>query len=238
VLPPSEQPPVTLRLSDELSPVTSEDDFEGGLRNHKLRGGFLASKYSNRLREILYPSASGFPSSIDVDLWLMKDGIYGPTKRLVKCIDCLAQFINREGTEKPIVDFLAVARSELANDGWPMDQIDEVSPPCIASFFHIIYDDDKVKFAWGIFYGTFGFHHPTGLYQSFNAMVRTLFPAAKCQAVIDFTLADFQRFDITVKPTQLMHEHLEVRGDHVMVYILDQMSSLTLRTLHTNIIAL
>jgi len=213
------EPPETPALSDELSPVTSEDDFDGGLRNNKLRGGFLASKYSNRLREILYPSASEFPNSIDMDLWLMKAGIYGPTKRLVKCIDCLAKFINREGTEKPIVDFLAVARSELANDGWPMDQIDEV------------------KFAWGIFYGTFGFHHPTGLYQSFNAMVRTLFPAARRQAVIDFTLADLQRFDITVKATQLMHEHLEVRGDHVMVYILDEMSSLTLRTLHTNIIA-
>lgn len=200
------------------SPVTSEDDFDGGLRNHQLRGGFLASKHSNRLREILYPTAAEFPNSIDMDLWLIKEGKYGPTKRLVKSIDFLAKYINREGTDKPIVDFLAAARSGLANDGWPEDEKDEV------------------KYAWGIFYVTFGFHHPTGLYRSFNAMVHALFPETKRQAVINFTLVDLQRCDIIVKPTQLMHEHLELRGDHVLVYILDQMSSCTLRAFHENII--
>ena len=124
-----------------MSPVTSEDDFEGGLRNHKLRGGFLASKHSKRLREILYPDATEFPSGIDMDLWLMKEGIYGPTKRLVKTIECLAKFIDREGTDKPIVDFLSVARSELANHGWPMDNRDEVNLYWIIYLFYIIHDN-------------------------------------------------------------------------------------------------
>jgi hypothetical protein len=120
------------------SPVTSEDDFNGGLRNHNLQGGFLASKHSNKLREILYPAANKLPSSIDMDLWLMKEGIYGPTKRLVKSIECLAKFINREGTNKPIGDFLATARSELGNYGWPTNESDEVNPSwviyCFTSF--------------------------------------------------------------------------------------------------------
>ena len=172
-----------------------------------------------------------------MDLWLMKEGIYGPTKRLVKTIECLAKFIDREGTDKPIVDFLSVARSELANHGWPMDERDEVNPYWIIYLFYIIHNNHQVKYAWGIFYGTFGFHHPTGLYRSFHAMVQTLFPVAKRQPVINFTLADLQRCDINVKATNIMHDYLQIRGDHVLVYILDQRSSVVLRSFHDNIIA-
>ena len=68
-------------------------------------------------------------------------------------------------------------------------------------------------------------------------MVQTLFPVAKRQPVINFTLADLQRCDINVKATNIMHDYLQIRGDHVLVYILDQRSSVVLRSFHDNIIA-
>ena len=171
-------------------------------------------------------------------LWLMRQGLYGPTKRLGKSIECLVNFIDREGTDKPIADFLSTARSELANYGWPTDEKDEVNPFHVICSFDIVHDNYQVKFAWGLFYGTFGFYHPTGLYRSFNAMVRTLFPDVKRQAIINFTLADFQRCDINVKATRNMHEHLQLQGDHVLVYILDRTSSSVLGSFHNNAIAM
>lgn len=110
------------------SPTTSDDSsFETRISNYNAQKRFLALKYRIRLQEILYPTSKSFPRSLDLSLWLMRIGDFGPTKRLVKVINCLAIFIKQRGTKRPIHEFIDAARLELKNDGWSLEEKDKVN---------------------------------------------------------------------------------------------------------------
>lgn len=224
--------------SMQQSPVTSEDGTaEAGFINHARRRGFIASRHNSKLRELLYPTMSeSLPKNLDMGLWLMCIGPLGPTKRAMKTVEFLIKFIAREGTKKPMSEFLDAARLELKNDGWPSGQQDEVSVIYSIHSFPAIYRH-QLKLAWSTFYATFGFNNHSRFYESFDAMVETLFPPVKHIPDLTFTLMDLQTCGITIKPTQNMYEHLALQGDVVRVLALSKGETELLQSLSKNVVA-